>query len=259
MYSSIFNRIFIESSTERENFSFKKFIELLFSGIFLIFILGYVSQFALDFVNYSPEDHLLNRQIEEVGLLFTFISVTIFAPIFEEIIFRGYFTRSKVVYIFSSVLLAIYLFFIAGYLLAIFILLLLLIIFFIPEKYKENIISKCIVKLIYVISILFFGYIHIGNFANLNENFIINFIIILPQACIGFILLYIRLVNGLRFSIVFHSIYNFILFIPLISVIVNTNYSILLGNIYIILLFGFSAFYFFKSISKRSVFYLEVD
>ena len=65
-----------------------------------------------------------------------------------------------------------------------------------------------------IVSSLFFGFIHIANFNQLETLLPFILIITLPQIILGFVLAFIRLNYGFIYSVVTHLLYNFILVFP---------------------------------------------
>ncbi|RLJ33459.1 CAAX prenyl protease-like protein [Chryseobacterium sp. 7] len=85
--------------------------------------------------------------------------------------------------------------------------------FFLLKRYEnQKIISfwEKNQKLFIIISCIFFGAIHIGNYTTNNNSIIYYFITFAPQIFFGFILCYIRIRMGFGASVATHSINNFI-------------------------------------------------
>lgn len=76
-----------------------------------------------------------------------------------------------------------------------------------PIKYLPK--NKLYGPLIYF-NILVFGLVHFINYETNFNGIIFALIIVSPQIFIGFLLTYIRISYGLRYSIITHSIYNFL-------------------------------------------------
>lgn len=71
-------------------------------------------------------------------------------------------------------------------------------------------------KYAYYISILAFGLVHISNFEFSTTVLLLTPLLIAPQLFLGVFLGYIRVRLGLLWSILLHSIYNTILFLPML-------------------------------------------
>lgn len=71
-------------------------------------------------------------------------------------------------------------------------------------------------KLAFYISILLFGLIHLTNFEDLNGQYWAAPIVVLPQLFAGTFLGFIRIRQGLPWSILLHAAHNFVLVGPLL-------------------------------------------
>lgn len=71
-------------------------------------------------------------------------------------------------------------------------------------------------KYMYYVLTIVFGYVHISNFEINTATLVLSPLLVAPQISIGFFLGYIRVRFGLLWSILFHSIYNGILTVPVV-------------------------------------------
>ena len=74
----------------------------------------------------------------------------------------------------------------------------------------ERIVQKKYLKLVYIVSSLIFGLAHLRNYEEIGFSTII---LVLPQIAAGFVLGYIRIVKGMRYSWLAHGLTNGLLLI----------------------------------------------
>ena len=185
-------------------------ISLCFSFLSVIFISLLEN---LHLIKELPSFELFDLKEKKILLFFT---VTIFAPIVEELIFR-YQLKNYYVAILCYALLAIGLFYkvFIGLTLFISVVVVLItgtivIVSFGTNNFKKHaVISKWFPAHFYLTAICF-GLVHISNY---NDPFAYGFpiiLLVLPQMFIGFILGYVRMRFGLSKSMMMHAAYNLI-------------------------------------------------
>ncbi|MBX2958152.1 MAG: CPBP family intramembrane metalloprotease [Cyclobacteriaceae bacterium] len=170
---------------------------------------------------------------EFYSLEISLLLVIIIIPILEEIAFRGWLTKSKQVVAFS--LYATLIYFLQTFIVLvsdfgikislldkvfIFSIFSIVTIYFLYSKIERlahhiynNLRSSII------ISISLFSFIHIFNYPSPNwslSNLVALLIILAPHAATGFIYSYIRIKNGLIWSVVLHILNNSIVLIPVL-------------------------------------------
>lgn len=183
----------------------KFYFKILFINI--LFILFFT--IATNFIFEKYDNSLENNYKKEPLIYFLFIGFI--SPIIEEFIFRFPLKfNNKNIFIIPIILLFI---FISDFLIAKFFFLLFFICLIIQLITEKN------VKIIYFLSIICFGIIHLDNYNSINDSIIENIVLIFPQLLLGTILTFIRMHENIKSSILYHSIYNFI--ILLISIVVN--------------------------------------
>lgn len=170
--------------------------------IYCAFIIVLFAGFSLDEISKNP-----SRLNSNLGFLPLIFSALILAPIFEEIAFRGFFTKNRTIQIVSIAGVPIFILLIKNYYVLIiaipYVLLLLISIF------KENLINKHVV---FVFSAVVFALVHykLEHFNN-----IITVIPILTQFALGLLLVWLVLNFNLKKAIIIHFANNFLLLVPL--------------------------------------------
>ena len=169
---------------------------LLFT-FFILLVLGLLGFLFLD------TDQLFHnsRTNESVSLGVFLLFGIVFAPVLEELSFRGLFLSNKKLIVVSLILLSCFSLFSYEnyYIIAIFVLLINT--FFVYKFYP----SKLLFKLICIFNALLFGFIHyqVDDFTSIDKGFIILF-----QISIGFLLIWVTLNFGLIKSMLVHAAYN---------------------------------------------------
>lgn len=166
----------------------------------LFFSLGILGCIVLDM------DEVLHnsRSQESTSLFGTLFLAIIFAPVLEELSFRGLFLSKKIMPIISLTLISCFSLFSYHnyYVLGVFILF--MVSFFIYKTYH----FRFLFKIICILNALLFGFIHykIEDFTSVEKGFVILF-----QISIGFLLIWVTLNFGLIRSMLVHAAYNGVL------------------------------------------------
>lgn len=166
----------------------------------LFFSLGILGCIVLDM------DEVLHnsRSQESTSLFGTLFLAIIFAPVLEELSFRGLFLSKKIMPIISLTLISCFSLFSYHnyYVLGVFILF--MVGFFIYKTYH----FRFLFKIICILNALLFGFIHykIEDFTSVEKGFVILF-----QISIGFLLIWVTLNFGLIRSMLVHATYNGVL------------------------------------------------
>lgn len=166
----------------------------------LFFSLGILGCIVLDM------DEVLHnsRSQESTSLFGTLFLAIIFAPVLEELSFRGLFLSKKIMPIISLTLISCFSLFSYHnyYVLGVFILF--MVGFFIYKTYH----FRFLFKIICILNALLFGFIHykIEDFTSVEKGFVILF-----QISIGFLLIWVTLNFGLIRSMLVHAAYNGVL------------------------------------------------
>ncbi len=185
-----------------------------FFGLFFIYIILIVPISIIAYI-LTKEFHIKNNDLNLSTSVLTFITVVILAPIYEEIIFRSLlkFKKNNIILFCTIVPILIGIAAIISKIGAvIFLSLLLLIIVSLLLAFKRNKIEIFLsskFKYFFYGTALLFGLLHGSNFTG-NIYLILAFSPILggPQIVLGLILGYIRMKNGLIYSILFHMLVN---------------------------------------------------
>lgn len=152
-----------------------------------------------------------------------FVFAILLAPIYEEVFFRGlFYFNIRNVAAFSSLLslITVYKIYQKHFVFAV---VLMAVIIGIIAAYKYvgakrvQFFIKNHIRLLYYFSALSFGLLHAANFSG-NIYLIIVFSLILtaPQICMGFINGFVRINFGLKYSILFHMVFNFLGILPIL-------------------------------------------
>ncbi|MDN3705851.1 CPBP family intramembrane metalloprotease [Myroides ceti] len=180
---------------------------ILYSGIVAV-LLGLVVLWSTKTEYYHSR---LNMETNFITLLFFSI---IIAPVFEELAFRGYFTRSKKIQIPSLILLLVYVLISFNFINLI--LFLAILTFILLNNGKEN-------NLIFFFSILLFGTIHyqVSDFTSLSA-----FYTILFQLGLGAILLWVVINFNLKRAVLLHALFNLVMLsFTYFSIMYKTDFS----------------------------------
>ena len=180
---------------------------ILYSGIVAV-LLGLVVLWSTKTEYYHSR---LNMETNFITLLFFSI---IIAPVFEELAFRGYFTRSKKIQIPSLILLLVYVLISFNFINLI--LFLAILTFILLNNGKEN-------NLIFFFSILLFGTIHyqVSDFTSLSA-----FYTILFQLGLGAILLWVVINFNLKRAMLLHALFNLVMLsFSYFSIMYKTDFS----------------------------------
>lgn len=145
------------------------------------------------------------------NILIVIISTLIIAPFLEELIFRGIFTQKKLFQFFfypGTIIMIIY----TKNFYLIFVLLVIFLIFYQKKTYT--------IKQIFFLNSILFALIHY-KLENLSS--IYNIVPIFFQFSLAFIFIWVAINFGLKWSILFHFIFNAIIIIPILFLIQFPN------------------------------------
>jgi uncharacterized protein len=182
------------------------FVHLLVFAYIIVFLFAGL----FNFIDIDSFEHKTTEYLSDSWLVLFFLAV-FFAPILEELVFRFHLNLKPYAITFG---LVFSLFFISSY----WILMAMYIIYMIAlllSVYYRYVLSYA--GVVYVSSI-FFALVHISNYESfdVSRDFVFIPVLIGPQLMLGFILSYIRIHYGLVRAILFHGVYNGLLFIPLV-------------------------------------------
>jgi len=194
-------------SDKNEPLSARYFIELIVMYFLFALLIGAMAAFIIDVFNIS---HLKNITSIKIILVAVFL-----APFYEEILFRALLKfNKKTVWLFVVTVVALIVLEVIRFKFAfaipytIFLVFIVAMLLIFKENKIHNYISKNI-KFFYYLTSITFGLVHLTNFSG-NIYLILLFSIFLvgPQLILGFILGFIRLKYGLKYSILFHMAVN---------------------------------------------------
>lgn len=103
------------------------------------------------------------------------------------------------------------------------------------SKITDKIYSNYYPVIFYLISLLF-GFIHIFNYTDITKGLEILPLLIIPQVITGLFLGYVRVKNGFKYSLLFHSLYNTSLLLPATIATKYADQTILIGGVGIYIL-----------------------
>ncbi len=177
---------------------------MLYCGVILL-LLGIALLFLIGAENYSG-----SRTYEGIALPKLFIMVTIFAPIFEELVFRGNFAKKSLFRLLALIGMPVFLLLTQADWLDWLLIFVFYTTYFFSKRCPDN---RILLKLSFLINAVLFGSAHykISDFMAFDTAFYVLF-----HIGLGLILTWIMLNYGLLRSMLFHSFYNFILVVPLI-------------------------------------------
>jgi hypothetical protein len=195
---------------------------LLVWGVILAFI-----SFVFSMLEVSSPFSILSqrfRSLKELPKLNVFLFAVVLAPLIEELTFRGFlvFKRFMVglsagafTYSFGQVLLHPYL---SRYFVVVtaFVVLCLTLVVLKEDRLKISLITKR--RLLYF-SCTLFALVHISNYDVSNVSVGVTLLLlfaVIPQGVTGICLSFVRLKNGIAWSIFYHSIFNLICVTPLL-------------------------------------------
>lgn len=232
-----------ETSSEQKKFSTKliNFLRLWIIQFGVAIVLGIIVTIVATIVKYDMNDNLVNSVLDKLPI-FTIIFLTvIFAPISEELTFRLFLKYSPFRFGFSLSFITL---FVLGILEQFHIYSLSLIRYqlgiidpvvysivyiivglalgslvgvvfkaFTNQQFIEKIYKK-IFPLLFYLSAIGFGLMHISNYPNFGNIWYLAPVFVLPQLVIGFFLAYIRTKYGFKWSVALHAMHNFTTLIP---------------------------------------------
>ena len=177
---------------------------LLYCGVLLL-LLGIALLFLIGVENYNG-----TRTYEGIAFPTFFVMATIYAPIFEELVFRGNFAKKSLLRLLALIGMPVFLVLTQVDWLDWSLLFVFYTTYFISKHYPDN---RVLLKLSFLINAILFGSIHykMSDFIAFDTAFYVLF-----QIGLGLILTWIMLNYGLLRSMLFHSFYNLILVVPLI-------------------------------------------
>ena len=209
---------------------FTGFLRIYFLTIFLG-ITGVGVSFAFfSFIKMERPVNLFWRSLENQTLFYQFVSLCLLAPIIEEMLFRACLRYSKLnfavtagfcFYIFPGILIKGRGIFGEDNPLSLRIALMLIVVAAVysilqSKPVFDNHLTKfwsSHFKLIFYLSVLSFGLIHVTNFEINPATFIVAPMLTLPQIAGGFMFGYIRLKYGILYAVLLHAANNFMPFL----------------------------------------------
>lgn len=182
-------------------------VKLLFIYFVSSLLLGLIAHFICGGFEIVKTTYVTSRQTILLGV--------IIAPIVEEYIFRSllvFHIKNLLAFCLLTLSLIIWLLLKKNTEIAMILFLILASIIFVLLLFKQRRVEKFIAqyfRYFLYFSVLSFGFTHLLNFSGRTE-YILLFapIIVGPQLLLGAILGYIRMIHGLRYSILFHIIVN---------------------------------------------------
>ncbi len=170
------------------------------------------SIFHINLIKYSKPN--LKEFIIEIGVLKYYLFAILFAPVYEELMFRAPLKRIKSTIFFSSVSILFYIFFGQHlydsnlWFILLFIIMNLSII--ISMFFKLGTRLQITTRQTIIIFSVFFAFFHLSNFLPMENNYktFLMPINLLPYFVLGLILSIVRLYRGIIYSIVIHMFYN---------------------------------------------------
>lgn len=180
-----------------------KYNYLLITAVigYCAYLLIYFGWFSLNEISEAP-----NRFNPNLGFLPLVFSALIFAPVIEELAFRGFYTKNRILQIISIIGIPLLLLLIKNY----FVLIIAIpyLILLIINLYKKNYSNK---HILFVYSAVVFALAHykLEHFNN-----IITVIPIIGQFAVGLLLLWVVLNFNIKKSILLHFVFNLLLMLP---------------------------------------------
>jgi hypothetical protein len=204
-------------------------VSKLISWLYLILIpVGIIINIVLTTLDYKGSNDV-ETLINEAPLWFVVVLGAIIAPALEETIFRLslrfrpiYFSLSTAVIcfyfsgtIFRNIEETLQSFFLLRIILPLFIGgLMYILIKFTPLNSLLSKMYKRFFAVIFYISAIVFGLIHISNYTERGTVLFMLPLLVLPQIIVGFVLGYVRIKYGFRYSYLLHAIFNGALILP---------------------------------------------
>jgi membrane protease YdiL (CAAX protease family) len=235
--SHFFNKKNTQTPYQRLFFVLKLVSLGLIIGILINFISSYISGLA----GFNQNDNnIVSRDLKVFPPLIALLLVTVIGPLLEELAFRLYFTTQRAYFFFG---LNFFIYYIWVFIGGIFNLrdsflysststfVVIGIIFgvtticsiLVPAKLVEKMVTKYFNIFVYASGIIF-GLIHITNYENYIQYFYLIPLLVLPQIFVSFLFTFVRTKLNFIWGFVCHSLYNFVLAIPLFAL------SIFVGN-----------------------------
>ncbi|MFY7732597.1 MAG: CPBP family intramembrane glutamic endopeptidase [Bacteroidia bacterium] len=178
------------------------FIILLLFSFLMDGIIGSINYLLENFGFYSTKDHAIVRLMENMPFPFVLITGVVVAPITEELVFRLPLRYKYNVFVKSILLFAKF-----------------------SSKRKQVRVrlfftknwNKYYLYIFYLVTFLFAFY-HLVNYKITSNILLFSPLLVLPQFIVGLALGYIRVKYNFFLGILFHAIYNAILFIPMLYI-----------------------------------------
>lgn len=185
------------------------FIKLfIFQIIFSSLLLLVVSNLDIEFPTFLPS---YDTWLKDHFML-TFFIIAIFTPLFEESVFRLGLSLNKKALIWAFIASIIFtsLFISAGSFIGIGIMICHLVTILVMSILKKGIKREILIKWFSVLSILYFGLMHLNNYEpeSLGNSYLLTPLIIGAQLILGYCCSIIRLKINFRAAILFHALYN---------------------------------------------------
>lgn len=200
------------------NFTLRSNIKLTIKTSFYLIaasiIFGFVSQFTLNLFNITLNYISFKDYIHKDGIYYSIFSYAIVTPLLEELSFRLWLKYSKI-NIFISLLSTVVLLLKVNARLHVYLFALIalfsIVLMMESNKIQLSFLWKKYQKIIFSFSCFLFGVCHIFNFETNSTILLLSPIITLQQISMGVILAKVRIKNGIFYSILPHSIYNFLI------------------------------------------------
>lgn len=234
-------------------------VRLWGAQFFLAIILGIITTFLTSLFSYdTTSNNEISELISNYDVLLMVFFVVIYAPITEELSFRMFLKYSPIRMGVGTVLFLYFIveildslglkttslltdffqesiqFFInIGFYITV--LFVGLILGFIFKQFEERLKLKKIFSTtfpyLFYLTTLTFGFAHIGNYTNLKDIWFLAPIIVSPQILVGLLLGYVRVRYGLKYSVILHSMHNFLAYFPTaVLMLSTTSYKEMLSN-----------------------------
>jgi hypothetical protein len=215
---------YLSHNTLRVSDKFNLVFNLTSLTIFMVFTLGFLSNFIIDLVGYSQDqNNIVLESLSEIPAWVSLVLVTIVGPMTEELAFRFFLRANKAVFLLGGLF---YFCFISNTLvnylrvsdenfysivLVLSGLLVFLVSYFVlPTEKIKTFVTKHFRSLVYI-SAISFGLMHITNYESVGKYWCLAPLLVLPQLIVGFMLPFIRTKAGFIWSFLTHSLYNSIL------------------------------------------------
>jgi hypothetical protein len=215
---------YLVSTTTGNLNKFRLVFDLTSVTIFVVFIVGFVTNYIVSKVGYSQDqNNIVLESLSGIPAWVSLLLVIIVGPITEELAFRFFLKADKIGFLLGSLF---YFYFVSNTLLNYFSLDkenfytltlalaglfgFVLSYFLLHKDTLRKYITSHFRALVYF-SAVSFGLIHITNYENIGKYWWLTPLLVFPQLIVGFVLPFVRTKAGFIWSFLTHSLYNFIL------------------------------------------------